>query len=309
MNLNICTISFRHQLISFQQIAEWARSHAFQGIELWGVHAKNMQAKQAQANRGNTTELNKDWLQDQGLVVPMISDYLPLVGDRAEAAQKAHQLGKLGTHWGAKKIRTFAGDQASHLITPQERSRWVRRLRELCSVIEGYGLYLVVETHPNTLADTLQSTLALIEEINHPALRINFDVIHVWESGDDVKQALHSLEPLIDHIHLKNISDHSLLDVFKPANVYAPAGSRLGMVNLFEGAFDFADFLRYLKTESSLNWNSVDASLEWFGGDVQHVLSQDRSAIVQLAGLDAKATSFGSSQTSSDPFNLDRVAP
>lgn len=272
MNINVCTISFRHQLISFKQIALWAKHHRFSGIELWGVHAKNMDDR---------VECNKAWLHDHNLCVPMISDYLPLIGDEAIAVDKIKKLGDLCLKWGAKKIRTFAGDKASHNVSPDERKSWTKRLRDLCHIAEHFGLQLVVETHPNTLADTLCSTLQLIEDINHPALHINFDVIHVWESGDDVKQALHSLEPLISHVHLKNIADKSLLHLFSPANVYAPAGNRQGMTPLFDGAFDFSEFLAYVKERSNLCWDSLDASLEWFGTDVMSSLEKDNGIIEQ----------------------------
>ena len=45
MQLSICTISFRHHLVSLENIAEWARCHDFQGIELWGVHAQGLETQ------------------------------------------------------------------------------------------------------------------------------------------------------------------------------------------------------------------------------------------------------------------------
>jgi 3-dehydroshikimate dehydratase len=68
------------------------------------------------------------------------------------------------------------------------------------------------------------------------------------------------------------------LDVFAPDNVYSAAGSRLGMVPLFEGAFDYDAFLADLACDSRL-----EASLEWFGDDVMSTLSHDRHAIEQLS--------------------------
>jgi len=70
-----------------------------------------------------------------------------------------------------------------------------------------------------------------------------------------------------------------MLSEFNPANVYAPAGSRSGMVNLFDGTFDFSEFLQYMKTKTRLSWDNLDASLEWFGGDVMNVLQHDRLAL------------------------------
>lgn len=99
MKLSVCTISFRHQLISLQQIAHWARRNHFQGIELWGVHARNI---------GTQTECNYEWLKSLGLNVSMISDYLPLGGDKKAAVEKTMQLCTLADAWHTKKLRTFA---------------------------------------------------------------------------------------------------------------------------------------------------------------------------------------------------------
>lgn len=42
MRLALCTISFRHHLVSIGELARFARGHGFDGIELWGVHARNL---------------------------------------------------------------------------------------------------------------------------------------------------------------------------------------------------------------------------------------------------------------------------
>lgn len=273
MKYSVCTISFRHQLISLENIAHWAKSHQFDAIELWGVHAKNLR---------QTPELNREWLAAQGLSVSMVSDYLPLDGDREKSLANAKEMCELTKSWGTNKLRTFSGGKGSANVGEAERAAWTERLREYCQVAEDQGIQLVVETHPNTLADTLQSTIQLIEEVNHPALKINFDVIHVWEMGSDPELALEKIAPLIVHLHFKNITDRKLLNVFAPGNVYAPAGSREGMTSLFKGAYDFNQFLTYLLTQSTLAVEDMDASLEWFGPDVFTTLNEDRKGIFAI---------------------------
>jgi 3-dehydroshikimate dehydratase len=269
MNLAVCSISFRHHLISLEELACFAQTHGFRGIELWGVHAKNLAGR---------PEYGAEWLRHYGLSVPMISDYLPLEAPAEELWSKLELLASLARRWNARKLRTFAGRLASTATSHDERARVVARLRGACQRVADQGLLLLVETHPGTLADTVDSTLRLLTEVDHPALRLNFDVLHVWEGGDEPRQALSLLEPYVSHFHLKNVSSRERLEVFAPANVYSAAGSRLGMVSLFEGAFDYRSFLRDLASDSRL-----DASLEWFGDDVQTTLSRDRHAIEQLA--------------------------
>lgn len=280
MNLSICTISFRHQLISIDQLALWASTHHFQGIELWGIHAQNLISQ---------PEYDARWLSSFGLEVSMLSDYLSLDGPIEPMLAKARSLSMLARHWNTNKIRTFAGHRGSAEITSKERSHLVGRLRLLCDLLYPQGLYLLVETHPNTLADTAESTKMLLSEVDHPGLRINFDVLHLWESGDDPIAALAELRPAIGHFHLKNISSRELLDVFAPPNVYAAAGQREGMVPLFEGAFNYREFLGHIVMEPE-----VDASLEWFGNNVKQVLNQDR---VQITGLEHSLRNDPQNQT------------
>ena len=40
MKYSLCTISFRHQLISFTDIVQFAYENGFEGIELWGLMHK-----------------------------------------------------------------------------------------------------------------------------------------------------------------------------------------------------------------------------------------------------------------------------
>ncbi|GAA3955835.1 sugar phosphate isomerase/epimerase family protein [Allohahella marinimesophila] len=268
MKLSICTISFRHHLTSIDQLAQWASTHHFDGIELWGIHATNL---------ANTPQFNAAWIERLGLGVSMLSDYLPMEGPEAVMLAKAQSLCALAEHWNTQKIRTFAGHRSSTDTSPAERRQIVSRLRQLCELLAEHDQQLLIETHPNTLADSLASTMRLLAEVNHPGLRINFDVLHVWESGEDPLEALALMRPFVSHYHLKNIGSREQLGVFAPPNVYAAAGSREGMVPLFRGAVDYYDFLCHLLLDEA-----SEASLEWFGGDAEAVLKQDCTEIRQL---------------------------
>lgn len=269
IRLHLCTISFRHHLVSMDELVRWAGQTGFDGIELWGIHARHL---------ADQPRLGRDWVRERGLTIPMISDYLPLEGCEQAALAKTRQMCRLARHWGSPRLRTFAGAHASAHLDRHQRRTCTRRLAQLAACVADHGLELVVETHPNTLADNPASTRQLLEEVDHPALGLNFDVLHVWEAGADPLATLKALAPWVRHIHLKNIAQRDQLDVFAPANVYSPAGSRCGMVPLFEGALDYRPCLEYLLAQGP-----VDASLEWFGNDCRQVLGQDLQRLRALA--------------------------
>ncbi|MEK0165763.1 sugar phosphate isomerase/epimerase family protein [Phaeobacter sp. A36a-5a] len=275
MKISLCTISFRHQLIDLKDIAFWARDTGFQGIELWGVHARNQSPLAIH---------NAQWMAAQGLSIPMISDYLPLQ-DHQELTRRTRALCALAQGWGADKIRTFAGMQASATVPAADRDQTTRALHHACDIAADHGLRLLVETHPGTLADTLASTVALIDATDHDALAINFDALHVWEGGDDPVTARRTLLPRIAHYHLKNISDRTRLPVFAPANVYSAAGCRAGMVPLMQGAYDYRALLREMQRDGD-----CEASLEWFGDAVFQTLAGDIAEIRALAADDLTPT-------------------
>lgn len=271
MKLSICTISFRHHLHSMEQLAQFAKTQGFQGIELWGIHAKNLV---------DEPHYGADWLSSYGLETSMLSDYLPLDAPVSEMMAETERLSALAKRWGTNKIRTFVGKQGSSDTSKKERAELIVRLTMLCDYLESQGQNLLVETHPNTLTDNLPSTMQLLEETNHSSLRVNFDVLHIWESGMNPIVAMKQLRPYISHFHLKNIASRAQLDVFSPNNVYAAAGSREGMVPLFEGAIDYGEFLA-----EAVSTMEVDASLEWFGSNVMSVLAKDSQEVKKALQL------------------------
>ncbi|CAM4172415.1 3-dehydroshikimate dehydratase [Bacillus manliponensis] len=266
MKYSLCTISFRHQLISFTDIVRFAHANGFEGIELWGVHAHNLYEQDRQ-----TTEEQLQVLRNYGMKITMISDYLDisLAADFEKTIEKANRLVKLAKWFGTDKIRTFSGQKPSFSVTKEEREEYVKRLRFLCELFAQHNIGLLLETHPNTLTDCLHSTLQVLEEVDHPALKINLDFLHIWESGADPVDSFQQLKPWVEHYHLKNISSERFLHVFEPNNVYASAGTREGMVPLFEGVVDYEKILREIQETEHFG------SLEWFGNDALHVLRED----------------------------------
>lgn len=269
MNISLCTITFRHHLISLEQIADWASRNGFQGIEIWGAHTRHIPYANGYDAR---------WLAGFGLHVPMVSDYLPLHQPDDLQSKTAAALDQ-ARRWGTFNIRTFAGPAASADTPEPERATITQALRFACERVADQGRYLLIETHPGTLADTLASTVRLLDEVDHPALAVNFDALHVWEGGDDPCTAWRVLRPWIRNYHFKNIAARSALPVFAPNNIYDAAGSRDGIVPLFEGEMDYGPLLRDLAEEAD-----APISLEWFGGDVFNTLKRDCAALHKMLG-------------------------
>ena len=205
----------------------------------------------------------------------MISDYLDisLSANFEKTIEKCKQLITLANWFHTNKIRTFAGQKGSKDFSVQERKEYVKRIRKISDLFAEHNMYVLLETHPNTLTDTLPSTLELLEEVNHPNLKINLDFLHIWESGADPIDSFHRLRPWIQHYHFKNISSADYLHVFEPNNVYA-AGSRVGMVPLFEGIVNYDEIIQEVRDTNYF------ASLEWFGHNAKDILKEEMKILI-----------------------------
>ncbi|MFC4098560.1 sugar phosphate isomerase/epimerase family protein [Paenibacillus xanthanilyticus] len=278
MKLSFCTITFRHQLVSFERLVEFACRQRFDGIELWGAHAVALAGSERER-----TSRQLAIMHSRGLRVTMLSDYLDIADDaRFEATvRKLRELAQLARWYGTDRIRTFAGSKPSADVAQREREAYAARLRTLSGICADYGLQLLTETHPNTLSDNLASTRRLLEEVDHPNFGVNLDFLHLWEAGDDPLASYAALKPKVGHFHMKNVASAERLTVFAPDQVYAPSGSREGMVPLSQGALDYAPILAAIRD------SDLFASLEWFGGEPFRVLEEDRDWIEATCGIEA----------------------
>ena len=71
---------------------------------------------------------------------------------------------------GAPRIRVWAGELGSADASAERRAAVVGALRDASGVAAARGLTLALEFHGGTLTDTVQSTLRLLDEVDHPAL-------------------------------------------------------------------------------------------------------------------------------------------
>ncbi|WP_304618388.1 sugar phosphate isomerase/epimerase family protein [Paracoccus sediminilitoris] len=261
MRVHACSVALRHDRITAPGLAAQVLDAGFDGLEIWAPHAEALQADWAALARRP--------------VVPMLSGYLP-VGTPAFDAQDALRLVGLTTRWQAGRLRLFAGGVGWDAASGDDRAAITRDLRIVADMAQDHGIRIAIETHPGTLADSLPATLALMQGLDHPAVGLNVDILHVWEGGTDPLAALPVLAPHLLHLHLKNVTARDRLSVFAPGNVHDAAGSRDGMCPLFDGVLDYRTILSNVP-------NDVDMSLEWFGPAPMATMTADLGRIRSLA--------------------------
>jgi 3-dehydroshikimate dehydratase len=259
MKYYLCSISFRHELVSLNDLIHYAHNTGFDGIELWGIHAKALLR-----DRGREIPLLMDTMEFQGLGISMISEYMDLC---ANDDQDVHLLNKwefilsMAKAFRTNKIRIFAGNQPSEAASLRNWEKCVERLRLLARIASEHGMYIVIETHPNTFADTLESTIRLLQDTQHTHVKINLDFIHMWESGCEPLDSYRALKKWVVNYHVKNVLSLDRVELFAPSNVFSPSGSRTGMTALSEGAIDYKAIISHLEQDGNVN----PIAIEWFG--------------------------------------------
>lgn len=150
------------------------------------------------------------------------------------------------------------GTQAIHVMAgiaagPQARDAFIANLRHACAAAQGL-IFLIEPLNtrdtPGYFLTSTDQARAIIEEVNHPALRLMFDCYHMQIMEGDVAGRLAALLPLIGHVQIaavpdRGAPDHGDLDY---ARVFATL-ARLGYDRPLGAEYKVTG-----ATEASLGW-------------------------------------------------------
>ena len=84
------------------------------------------------------------------------------------------------------------------------RARIADRLVALADIAQEHGVILAAEPHVGNPLDSPEKAVWLMEQTNHPALRLNFDMSHFHVQGMDLRHCIEACVPYAAHIHVKD---------------------------------------------------------------------------------------------------------
>ena len=79
-------------------------------------------------------------------------------------------------------------------------------LKPVAEHAEKEGVLLLIEPEPGLLIETADQFLELMEQVDSPAIGLNFDIGHFYCVGDEPAPTVHRLAPYIRHFHLEDIA-------------------------------------------------------------------------------------------------------
>jgi sugar phosphate isomerase/epimerase len=87
------------------------------------------------------------------------------------------------------------------------RVRVLRALERAAEMAEAAGINLAIENEPHFWVDRPADTVALLREIDHPRLHLNWDPANLqWGGGVLDEEAVHTLAPHLINLHVKDFS-------------------------------------------------------------------------------------------------------
>ena len=171
----------------------------FDELELWQYHVSSL-------DDAGFAQLQAE-LAANRVRCPAFGAYpvLHLQGAEAQAAEaELDALVDRAAALGARTFKIFPGRLASDRASAEDRGRTVERLLRLADRLGEHNMRLTLETHGNTLCDTLDSTAALLEELA-PADHIGL-CFQPYTDQDTVAAlaAYDRFAAAIEHVHLQN---------------------------------------------------------------------------------------------------------
>ena len=172
---------------------------------------------------------------DAGIATPSYGSYFRMDPVCAEpdfrrVLDSAHALG-------AKTIRVWAGARASVDMDPSYRSRLVDEVRRVASLAESAGCAIGLEYHRHTATDTNAGALRMLEDADHPAVRIYWQPREVTPV-DERLEGLQNILPHLCHLHVFQwigtpIERRPLLEAEAEWRLYAGVAATAGASDIF----------------------------------------------------------------------------
>ncbi len=199
--LAFCSIAFRNEPIEalIRPLAELG----YDAIEAFGGHVLGKPDGELETLRRSADRA--------GIALLAVSPYFVLTRGAEEFEQTlatARDSVRIARALGASKIRTFTDVSAAGLRSADAQPRhWdqaVDGLRQITAMAPE--LEFIVETHPRTLADTVQSTQRLLDRVGRANLKVNFQPNESFLAYG-LNRAYDALAGRVTHMHLSQITE------------------------------------------------------------------------------------------------------
>jgi 3-dehydroshikimate dehydratase len=191
IHTGLLSITFRQ--LSPEEIIRLVSQAGLQAIE-WGgdIHVPHGDVERAKEVRA--------WTLAAGIDIASYGSYYR-VGCSNKNNLTFDQVLQSAVALQAPAIRVWAGDQGSAKADDAWWSRVVADAARIAGLAQAEGIFVDFEYHRNTLTDSRETAVRLLQEIAHPNIRCN------WQPATDLtieerKQDLRAVLPWLANVHV-----------------------------------------------------------------------------------------------------------
>jgi len=110
-----------------------------------------------------------------------------------------------GNVLGCACVTTKVGDAAEQGDWEESANRSIGRIRELADYAAILKMKLSLEMpHTDTLAETLEQSIAFFKLTDHLATDVTLDTSHVYTTGADIREVCREFVGKLGHVHLRD---------------------------------------------------------------------------------------------------------
>ena len=213
MNRVLC-YSYTYRAYPLERAIAQAKQYGYDGLELGIAHYDSERPAESLAEA-------KSIADRLGLPIPVVSGGGNLLAEDPAARSRAHddliEVIRAAAGIGAEIVNGMtgalvgpAGDDyganGSALATQEHYERVAEALEPVVRAAADLGVTYALELHMNTIHDTAQAAMRLVELVGHPALGVTYDPGNLFatSTAEPPARALEILGDRLAHVHLKN---------------------------------------------------------------------------------------------------------
>ena len=203
LKTSFCTIAYRKQAdVKLATMFEEIARAGYQGAELWWPHVEDLD----EAHLKDAAACARD----NGLALPIVSPYLGTFNlemtNRDEMLSRIRAAAPVAVALGAPLLRCFAGwtcECSSLTASPEYWKYNLDGFAEMARIADGHGLDLALETHSETLVDSVNGIRRFVDA-GGPRIKVNLQLDDIAANSGlpDGVAVYRELGELVVHAHV-----------------------------------------------------------------------------------------------------------
>ncbi len=129
----------------------------------------------------------------------------------------------------------------------QQRERLIAQLADYAALAEDLDFILAAEAHSKGAVNCSERVAAVLDAVNHPRVRLHFDIVHFFLGGEDIAQCVARMIPYTAHTHITDAVRHQ--------------DQRFDPRLLGEGELDSVQYMRAMKQAGWQGYITLEVSM------------------------------------------------